>query len=105
MGPASARLRRIALAFSTVLAAFLLSPLAPLAGAEDGGLGAGGAVFAINYTWVLGLILSFVFGFGLRDYFQKRNLKVQAKKQAAARRSAKPAPKPSPTPVAAPPRP
>ncbi len=98
MGPASGRLRRVALAFSTALVAVLLSPLVSLAAAEDGGLGAGGASFALNYTWLLGLALSFVFGFGLRDYIQKRMLRAQAKKRATPKPAAKPA-------AATPPRP
>ncbi len=113
MGPASARLRRIALALSAALVAFLISPVAPLVAAEDGGLGAGGAAFAYNYTWILGLVLSFVFGFGLRDYIQKRMLRAQAKKRSAPRPvatqstkpTAKPASKPVATSAAAPPRP
>ncbi len=97
MGPASAKIGRVALAFSTALVAALLSPLVSLAAAEDGGLGAGGANFAFSYTWILGLVLSFVFGFGLRDYIQKRMLKAQAKKRAT--------PKPVANPAATPPRP
>lgn len=105
MGPASARLRRIALALSAALVAFFLSPIAPFVAAEDGGLGAGGAAFAYSYTWVLGLVLSFIFGFGLRDYIQRRMLRAQAKKSSAPKPAATQATKPKATPVGAPPRP
>lgn len=108
MGLASGRLHRLVLASLTAVAALLLSPMLPLVAAEDGGLGAGGAVFAYNYTWILGLVLTFIFGFGLRDYIQRRMLRAQAKKRSvptpAAKPVAKPAPKPAATPAAAPPR-
>jgi hypothetical protein len=81
MGPASARLRRVALVVSTTSAACLISSFLPLVAAEDGGLGAGGAAFAFNYTLILGIILSFVFGFGLRDYIQKRMLRAKSAKK------------------------
>lgn len=94
MKPASTRHRHLALAFAATLAAYALSPLLPLVAAEDGGLGSGGAAFAFNYTLVLGIILSFVFGFGLRDYIQKRMLRAQAAKRTAPKPAAKPAPAP-----------
>ena len=75
MEPASARIRRLVLAFWTCLGAFLLSPAAA---ADDGGLGAGGAAFAFNYTLVIGIVLAFIFGFGLRDYIQKRILRARS---------------------------
>ncbi len=82
MVPAFARTRRFALAFWTALGAYLLSPLAPAVSADAGeGLGAGGAAFAINYTVVIGIVLAFIFGFGLRDYIQKRILRTQAAKK------------------------
>lgn len=92
MGPVFTRLRRVALAFPAAFVAFLLSPATRMAAAEDGGLGAGGAIFAFNYTWILGLILAFIFGFGLRDYIQKRMLRAQAKKRPAPKPVAKSAP-------------
>ncbi len=81
MWPASGTIRRAALALWTMLAASLLSPLLPAVAADDGGLGSGGAAFAFNYTLILGIILAFIFGFGLRDYIHKRMLRAAAKKR------------------------
>ncbi len=78
--PASARLRRFVLAFSSGLVTILLSPGTRFAAADDNGLGAGGALFAFNFTLVVGIILAFLFGFGLRDYIHKRVLRAKGKK-------------------------
>ncbi len=56
----------------------------PGAAAEDGGLGAGGVAFALNYTLILGIVLAFIFGFGLRDYIHKRMLRAKAKKPTSS---------------------
>lgn len=84
MRPASTRPRRAALAFWTSLAGYLVSPLLPAVAAEDGGLGPGGAAFAFNFTLVVGVILAFIFGFGLRDYIQRRLARAKASKKPAA---------------------
>ncbi len=83
--PASARLRRFVLAFSTGLGAVLLSPVTRFVAADDNGLGAGGAAFAFNFTLIVGIVLAFIFGFGLRDYIQKRMLRARAKKPTPPR--------------------
>jgi len=81
MTPASARYRRVVLALWFTLAAYVASPLAGLASAEDNGLGAGGASFAFNFTLVIGIILAFIFGFAIRDYLQKRALRGRSAKK------------------------
>ncbi len=83
MSTRALRLRRIALALGTAVVAYLASPFVPAIAADDGGLGAGGASFAFNYTIILGIVLSFIFGFGLRDYLQKRMLRASSKKKPA----------------------
>ncbi len=81
MRPASARLRHTVLAAGAATAATVLSPLLPLVAADDGGLGPGGASFAFNYTLIVGILLAFIFGFGLRDYIQKRMLRARSAKK------------------------
>lgn len=83
MTSASTRLRRRVLAFGTGLVGFLVSPFAAYVSAEDGGLGAGGAAFAFNFTLVVGIILAFIFGFGLRDYIHRRLLRAKSSKKPA----------------------
>ncbi len=83
MMPASTRLRRAVTVSSAVMAAYLASPLAGLVWADDGGLGAGGAAFASNYTLIVAIILAFIFGFGLRDYIHKRSLRARPAKKPA----------------------
>ncbi len=91
MAPASTRLHRLVLAFWTALGAYLISPLsrvapiASVAAAEDGGLGAGGASFAYNYVSVISIILAFIFGFAIRDFIHRRSMRAKnAKKPTPA---------------------
>ncbi len=83
MTDATARLRRCATVLGAGLAAVLLSPIARYAAADDNGLGSGGAVFAFNFTLVVGIVLSFIFGFAIRDYLQKRALRARSTKRPA----------------------
>ena len=82
MTTASTRLLRLGLAFSTLVGAYLLSPVATFAAAETDGLGAGGAAFAYNYVNVVAIVLAFIFGFALRDVIHRRWTRAQARKKA-----------------------
>ncbi len=63
------------------MTALLASPLVATVSADDNGLGAGGVAFALNYTLIVGIILAFIFGFGLRDYIHVRMLRANARKK------------------------
>lgn len=78
-----ARIVRVGLALGTTIAAYLASPLVAAVAAEDEGLGSGGVGFALNFTFVMGVVLAFIFGFGIRDYLQRRALRARAAKRPA----------------------
>lgn len=75
------RLVRFGLALGTAVSAYLMSPLLPCVTAEDNGLGSGGVGFALNFTFVVAVILAFIFGFAIRDYLQRRALRARATKK------------------------
>lgn len=89
MRPASTRLGRLGLAFWTAIAAYMVSPLARLlpvatvAAAEDGGLGAGGAAMAYNYVLAVSVILAFILGFAIRDVLHRHSMKRRSAKKPA----------------------
>ncbi len=90
MSSASTRIRRVALALWTGLAAYLVAPASRalpatgLAAAEAEGLGAGGAITAYNYVFAVSIILAFIFGFAIRDAIHRHAIRAKAKSAAKA---------------------
>jgi Na+/melibiose symporter-like transporter len=88
MPSVSIRFRRLALVSWSVLLAFLASPLSrilPLvtvAAAEDGMEGGGGAA-ANNFVFVVAIILTFIFGFAVRDAIQRHAMRAKAQARPA----------------------